>query len=106
MPASKLLMDIGDRLRERREEMKLTQKEAGKLLGISETFYGEIERGNKRLSIERMLEVEKKMDMDLTYLLTGEKITSRFMIDVYNKCPEDKRDLMEELLIEIAKLYQ
>ena len=36
MPESKLLMDIGDRLRARREKMGLTQKQTAKLLGISE----------------------------------------------------------------------
>ena len=46
MAATGLLVEIGDRLRLRREALGMTQKEAADLLEMSETFYGEIERGN------------------------------------------------------------
>ena len=55
MAATGLLVAIGDRLRLRREELGMTPKDAAALLEMSETFYGEIERGNRRLSIERMI---------------------------------------------------
>ena len=51
MAATGLLVEIGDRLRLRRNELGLTQKETAKLLEVSETFYGEVERGNRKLSI-------------------------------------------------------
>ena len=73
MAATGLLVEIGDRLRLRREELGMTQKEAADLLEMSETFYGEIERGNRRLSIERMILVHERMDMSLTWLLAGEQ---------------------------------
>lgn len=104
MPASKLLMDIGDRLRERREEMGLTQKQAAKLLNISETFYGEMERGNKRLSIERILEVREKMDIDPTWLLTGKVVKPSLVTEMFRECPPEKKETLKNLLMELGKM--
>lgn len=106
MPASQILMEIGDRLREHRERMGLTQKEAARLLGISETFYGEIERGNKRLPIERMILLREKMGADLTYILTGDRFTPMFMVEICKQCPKDKQELMENMLRKMAELYK
>ena len=66
MAATGLLVEIGDRLRLRRNELGLTQKETAKLLEVSETFYGEVERGNRKLSIEKMLLVRERMGISLT----------------------------------------
>lgn len=64
MAATQVLVEMGERLRRQRKKMKMTQEETAELLEISTTFYGEIERGNKRLSIEKILLVYKKMDLD------------------------------------------
>lgn len=60
MAATQVLVEMGERLRRQRKKMKMTQEETAELLEISTTFYGEIERGNKRLSIEKILLVYKK----------------------------------------------
>ena len=106
MPASKLLMDIGERLRLRREEMGLTQKQTAKLLGISETFYGEIERGNRRLSIERILQVREKMGRDVTYLLSGDLLHEKLVAELCAQCPKEKEELLEKVLEYLAQLYR
>ena len=46
---------IGERLRKQRRIMGLTQEQAAELLGVSTTYYGEIERGNRKLTIPRIL---------------------------------------------------
>lgn len=68
MAATQVLVEMGERLRRQRKKMKMTQEETAELLEISTTFYGEIERGNKRLSIEKILLVYKKWIYDPTYL--------------------------------------
>jgi transcriptional regulator with XRE-family HTH domain len=68
-----LLINIGDRLRERRKELHLTQSQVAVLLEMSLTFYGGIERGNNRISLEKIILVQQKLGVDPTYLLTGNK---------------------------------
>ena len=105
MAATGLLVEIGDRLRLRREELGMTQREAAKLLEISETFYGEIERGNRRLSIERLILVHERMDMSLTWLLAGEKPVA-IPEGITRQLPEEKTERMEQLFLDLAKLYE
>lgn len=105
MAATGLLVEIGDRLRLRREEMGMTQKEAAKLLEMSETFYDEIERGNRRLSIERLLLVRERMDMSLTWLLAG-RMPEGIYEGISRQYPGEKAKRMERLLRDLAKLYE
>ena len=105
MAATGLLVEIGDRLRLRREELGMTQKEAADLLEMSETFYGEIERGNRRLSIERMILVHERMDMNLTWLLAGEQPIV-IPEGITRQLPEEKAERMERLFRDLVKLYE
>ena len=54
--------------------MHLTQEMAAELLDISTTFYGEIERGKKRVSLVVILRIYYRMRLDINYLLTGESM--------------------------------
>ena len=71
MAMGEILVQIGKRLYKRRKEMGLTQEAMAERLGMSLTFYGEIERGRKRLSIEKILMVYEQTGMNPDYLLTG-----------------------------------
>lgn len=74
MAESELLIQIGKRLKEQRIKMHLTQEMAAELLDISTTFYGEIERGKKRVSLVVILRIYYRMHLDINYLLTGESM--------------------------------
>lgn len=106
MPKSKLLMDIGNRLLEHREKLGLTQKEVAALLKMSETNYGEIERGNKKLTVERLVQLSEVLDVDLTWLLTGERITPHFSAELMDKCDPKKKDALKGMLEELRALYK
>lgn len=103
---SSLLNSIGNRLRTRRMELHLTQSQIAELLGMSLNFYGGIERGKKRLSLEKMLLVYKKLDLDLTYLLTGEKPIYLSLDDIISDCPQGKRFDLEQLIKHAVKLLR
>ena len=87
---------IGERLRKQRRIMGLTQEQAAELLGVSTTYYGEIERGNRKLTIPRILTVYEKMNLEPTYLLTDE---------IFDGCPREKEQALEEVLRSISRLY-
>lgn len=65
-----LQMEIGQRLRQRRKEMSLTQSQVAELLQMSLNFYGNIERGKSKISLEKIILVYRVMKIDPTYLLT------------------------------------
>jgi len=45
------LNDLGERIREQRLALKLTQAELGERCGLHRTFIGSVERGERNLSI-------------------------------------------------------
>ena len=104
MAMEEILVQIGKRLYKRRKEMGLTQEAMAERLGMSTTFYGEIERGRKRLSIEKILLVYEQTGMDPDYLLTGKGPLDQAVMEIFKSCPEEKRPVLEQILSNLTEL--
>ena len=104
--AADLFVEIGERLRKRRKEMGLTQKEAADLLGISTTYYGEIERGVRKITVDRVLSIYEGMGLEPTYLLTGEELTDKVFEEIFQDIPKEKAPIVEQILHFLALLYR
>lgn len=94
----KLYLEIGQRLLLRRKELNLTQEKVAELLKMSSAYYGKIERGEKGPSLEKLLLINQKLDVDLNYLLTGQIKKAIFEDPILSKCPSNKRYDFEQLL--------
>lgn len=105
MPESKLMRDVGARLLQKREEKGFTQKQMAKMMGISKTHYGEIERGNKRLTVERLIQIHQILDADLTWLISGDRITQYFAADFMSRWNPEKEEVIIKLFGELKKIY-
>ncbi len=53
-------------IKQMRTESGLSQADAAKAANISTSFYGMIERGNRTLSVEQLIEIVKIFDCNLT----------------------------------------
>ena len=93
-----VLQDIGERLKKYRKDNKLTQSEIAKELEMSLNFYGDIERGKCRLSIEKIILAYECLGIDPTYLLTGEEHPTVSFYDIIKDCPKDKIFDMEQIV--------
>lgn len=101
-----ILKEIGERLRAHRKEKGLTQAQVANMLEMSCNFYGDIERGNCRLSIEKLVLVHKLLGIDLTFLLTGEATLPISFNDIISDCPKDKVFDMEQIVRYASNLYR
>ena len=101
-----ILKEIGERLRATRKEKGLTQAQVADMLDMSCNFYGEIERGNCRLSLEKLMLVHQRLEIDLTYLITGENTPSINFHDIISDCPKDKIFDMEQIVRYAIHLYR
>ena len=104
MAMEEILGQIGKRLYKRRKERGLTQEAMAERLGMSLTFYGGIERGRKRLSIEKILLVYEQTGMDPDYLLTGKGPLDQAVMEIFKSCPEEKRPVLEQILSNLTEL--
>ena len=73
---------------------------------MSLTFYGEIERGRKRLSIEKILMVYEQTGMNPDYLLTGEEPLEQAAMEIFRNCPEEKRPVLEQIFSNLTEMYR
>lgn len=98
--------EIGLRLRELRKEKRYTQEQFSELLGMSLNNYGKIERGETRLSIEKMVLLHDRFDVDLNYLLTGTSCNTWDYNSVMSDCPKEKVFDFEQLIRYAKNLYK
>ena len=60
---------LGERIKKQRLKLKLTQERLAEKVGISESFLGHIERGDRKLSLETLVGIGKELNISFDYLL-------------------------------------
>ena len=65
------LRDLGDRIRDRRVELKLTQQELGDKCGLHRTFIGSVERGERNVSVLNLRQLAAALRVRVADLLAG-----------------------------------
>lgn len=101
-----LYEEMGKRLRILRTSLDYTQEQMSEILELSSAYYGKVERGIHGLSLEKLVLANKKLNIDINYLLTGVKRGEIALDKVIDECPKNKRYDMEQLIryaINLAK---
>ena len=70
MTADELLL-LGERLRNRRISLGVTQESVSEQIGISLRYYQMIERGERKVSLETLIGLSKALNICTDYLLFG-----------------------------------
>ena len=63
---------VGDRLRQKRILLDMTQDEMAEKINRAPKYYADIERGNCGMSIETLLALSETLNMSLDYILLGD----------------------------------
>lgn len=61
---------VGRRLREERLRLNLTQEKIAEDINLSMAYYGQIERGERSLTLENLIIVAKRLGVTVDYLLS------------------------------------
>ena len=64
-------INIGERLRGLREDLKMTREEFSEKVDITDSFLGQIERGERSLSVKTLKKIVKYTGISADYLLFG-----------------------------------
>ncbi|MHA6531717.1 helix-turn-helix domain-containing protein [Paenibacillus sp. BAC0078] len=65
---SELVKRIGERIRKLRKEMKLSQEQLAERSGLHTNYVGQVERGEKNLTLETLEKVVEGLDISLEEL--------------------------------------
>ena len=90
---------IGNRIKQRRKELKLTQTQIKELTGISSGNMSDVENGKTLPSATALISLSKALNCSIDWILTGNCNTAdnytdseKSLIDMYRHLSEDDQD--------------
>ena len=79
---------LGKRIREERLRLNLTQEKLSEDIGISTAYLGQIERGERSLTLDKLVKIAVRLGITVDYLLS----------DSVSPTPDHQTDLILQLL--------
>jgi len=107
---------IGKRIRKERKKFGLSQEKFAEMVGLSNYYIGQLERGERQMSLPTLVEIANCLHISLDQLVLGESayeanhITETYgiydlnnnknieIINLINKCSPKELDLFIELI--------
>ena len=93
-------IEVGDRIRIEREKFDISREKFAELLELSPFFVGQIERGERNMSINTLINVAQCLHVSIDYLIFGEfekaEDNNSFQY-LISKCSEKEIKVIEEV---------
>lgn len=93
---------VGNRLRVERENLNMTREELAELIGISPYFLGQIERGERNMSIKTLTSLSQCLHISIDYLFYGpDSIWNGNADDLYSllrRCSEKEINIFKAII--------
>lgn len=89
--------DIGRRIRIQRRYLNITQGELANMIGVSPSYIGHLERGNRQASLETLVALANALDVSTDYLLSL-SLERTALINTDAPFNERQLDTMKEML--------
>lgn len=62
---------VGQRIRKQREMLKLSREEFAEIITLSDYYVGQLERGERQMSLNVLVKIAKCLHVSLDYLIFG-----------------------------------
>lgn len=98
---------LGKKIKEARLEQGFTQEELGEKVDTTGSYIGQIERGERNASMNKILAIAKELNVSVDYLTGNLKIQSS--IEIEQKIIEELKDAtnsQKELIRDIIKIIK
>lgn len=95
------LYRIGKRIQKRRKQLMMTQEQLAELMNVSIQMVSNLERGNKAIRIDNLINLSEILNISTDYILTGKATTDdnvALASRITQLPPKDRK--MVELLVE------
>lgn len=94
-------IEIGQRLRLRRQQLGLTREKMSELADIGAGYYGQLEVGTSQMSLDTLIKLSRSMHLPMEYLLFGsgyEPGDASAVIALLQHCTPRELKLAEQVL--------
>lgn len=101
--------DIGTRIRLEREKLNLTREKFAEIIELSPFYIGQIERGDRKMSVETIVKIANTLHVSIDYLLNGsnpyyEKIEIEKHFSVFESLNENYDSVLADDLDELLSI--
>ena len=96
---------LGRRIREERKKSDLTQEQLAELVNVSATYIGFIERGERTLTLAKLISIAKALGVSVDYLLSDSiaadcSSQEKLLLKLFSSAEPKQK----ELILEMTKL--
>ncbi|HSH36500.1 helix-turn-helix transcriptional regulator [Schnuerera sp.] len=107
--------EIGSRIRLEREKLNLTREKFAEIVELSTFYIGQIERGDRKMSVDTLVKIANTLHISVDYLLYGsniytEKLEKNKYFSVfetidenYNQTPDDNLQELLSILVRCSE---
>ena len=94
-------VEIGNRIRIERENFDMTREKLAELLNLSPYFLGQIERGERKMSINTLIKISECLHISMDYLFFEQvnvNTNNNVLHSLINRCSEKEVNVIEDLI--------
>ncbi len=96
---------LGKRIRSERKKLNLTQEQLAELINVSTTYVGLVERGERSITLSKLVQVANSLGVSVDYLLidsVSENTDSqeKLLLQLFATANDEEKTM----ILEIAKL--
>lgn len=95
-----ILIEMGKRIQNRRKQLALTQERLAEMMNVSIQMVSNLERGNKAIRIDNLINLSQILDISTDYILTGKATTDDMdaLTARIARLPARERNMVEMLV--------
>ena len=89
---------LGKRIREERLRLNLTQEKLAEEVGVSTAYIGQIERGERSLTLDKLVKVVNRLGVTIDFLLATDDHSINLLIQLMHDRTAEEKTLAINLL--------
>lgn len=96
---------LGKRLREERQKLYLTQEKLAEKVEVSDAYIGQIERGERSLSLDTLIKLANQLGVTVDYLLHDSiMVTDDHFVDQLRQIMMDRSPKEKQMALDVIKV--
>ncbi|NLO76070.1 MAG: helix-turn-helix transcriptional regulator [Clostridia bacterium] len=89
---------VGQRIREQRELLELSREEFAEIVKLSDYYVGQLERGERQMSLNVLVKIANCLHVSLDYLIFGHKTPQAYYAhDIHNHYKTEANNQYDEI---------
>lgn len=98
-------ISLGKRIKEERTKRQLTQEKMAETLNISDSYYGQIERGERHLTVDTLVEIANHFSITVDFLLSGSIVDNDMvLIQEWLKLTNGKTSKEKRMILDFVEV--